>query len=48
MGVPGGFVFLLLLGFVFALFWSVGLSALGGYLGVYIATETDVRGGSPR
>jgi len=48
MGVPGGFVFLLLLGFVFALFWSVGLSAIGGYLGVYIATETDVRGGSPR
>jgi hypothetical protein len=45
MGVPGGFFVLLLFGFVFALIWSVGLSALGGYLGVYIATETDVSGG---
>ncbi|MDG5777399.1 DUF5518 domain-containing protein [Haloarculaceae archaeon H-GB2-1] len=44
MGVPGGFVVVLLFGFVFALIWSVGLSALGGYLGVYIATETDVGG----
>lgn len=44
MAVPGGFVVVLLFGFVFALVWSVGLSALGGYLGVYIATETDVGG----
>jgi len=44
MAVPGRFVFVLLFGFVFALIWSVGLSALGGYLGVYIATETDVGG----
>jgi hypothetical protein len=44
MGVPGGFVFVLLFGFVIALIWSVALSALGGYLGVYIATETDVGG----
>ncbi|WP_138006173.1 DUF5518 domain-containing protein [Halalkalirubrum salinum] len=44
MAVPGGFVFVLLFGFVFALIWSVGLSALGGYLGVYIATETDIGG----
>lgn len=42
MGFAGGFVFLLLFGFVFALVWSVGLSALGGFLGVYIATETDL------
>ena len=42
MGASLGFVFVLLFGFVFALFWSVGLSALGGYLGVYLATETDV------
>jgi len=42
MGIPGGFVVVLLFGFVFALVWSVGLSALGGYLGVYIATETDL------
>lgn len=44
MGVSGGFVVVLLSGFVFALVWSVGLSAIGGYLGVYIATETDVGG----
>lgn len=43
-GVSIGFVFVLLFGFVFALFWSVGLSALGGYLGAYLATETDVGG----
>ncbi len=44
MGLPGGFVVLLFVGLVFALIWSVGLSAIGGYLGVYIATETDLRG----
>ena len=42
MGVPGGFVVVFLFGVVFALVWVVGLSALGGYLGVYLATETDV------
>ena len=42
MGVPGGVVVVLLFGVVIALVWIVGLSALGGYLGAYIATETDV------
>jgi hypothetical protein len=42
VGFAGGFVFLLLVGFLVALVWSVGLSALGGLLGVYVATETDV------
>jgi hypothetical protein len=42
MGVPGEFVVVFLFGVVFALVWVVGLSALGGYLGVYLATETDV------
>lgn len=42
MGLPGGFILVLLFGLVVALVWSVGLSALGGYLGVYIATETDI------
>jgi hypothetical protein len=46
--VAGGLVFVLLFGIAIALIWSVGLSALGGYLGVYIATETDVGDGSPR
>lgn len=40
-GVIGlGFVFLLVL-FVIVLY-TVALSALGGYLGAYIATETDI------
>lgn len=42
MGIPGGFVVVLLFGFIFALIWTVGLSALGGYLGVYVATETEI------
>jgi len=42
MGVPGGFLFFFPFAFVSALVWSVGLSALGGYLGVYVATETEV------
>jgi hypothetical protein len=29
-------------GIVFALAWSIALSAVGGYLGVYLATETDL------
>jgi len=41
-GVPGGFGFLLLFGVLFAFVWSVGLGAVGGYLGVYIARETDI------
>lgn len=42
MGVPGGLVVVFLFGVVVSLVWVVGLSALGGYLGVYLATETDV------
>jgi hypothetical protein len=42
MGVPGGFAVLLLVGFFFALVWSVGLGALGGYVGVYLRNETDI------
>lgn len=42
MGIPGGFVLFLFVMLVFALAWTVGLSALGGYLGVYVATETDI------
>lgn len=41
-GLPGGFVILFLVGLVFAAAWNVGLGAFGGYLGVYIATETDL------
>lgn len=44
VGIPGGFVILVLFGVVFALVWTVVLSAIGGYLGVYIATETDIGG----
>ena len=47
MGVPGSFVLVLLFGIVVALVWSVGLSAIGGYLGVYVVTETDVASTSP-
>ncbi len=42
VGIPGGFVVLFLFALVFAVAWNVGLGALGGYLGVYIANETDI------
>jgi hypothetical protein len=42
LGVAGATVLVFVFGFVFALFWSVALSAAGGYLGVYLATETDL------
>ena len=42
LAVPGGFVVLFLIGAIFALIWNVGLGALGGYLGVYVANETDL------
>lgn len=41
-GAPRAMVLLLVVGVVFALVWSVALSAAGGYLGVYLATETDI------
>lgn len=38
-GAPGGFlVFALVLG-VLALLYTMGLSALGGYIGAYLAAE---------
>lgn len=46
-GFAGGFIVIILIGFVFAIAWTVGLSALGGYLGVYIATETEYGGQPP-
>lgn len=42
MGVPGRFVVVLVVGVILALVWTVGLSAIGGYLGVYIASETEI------
>lgn len=39
-GVAGGFTVFLLFVFFVALVWNVGLGALGGYIGVYIAKET--------
>lgn len=47
------FAFLLLVAGTAAVAYTVGLSALGGYVGVYVLEETDVgrdadRGGSPR
>jgi hypothetical protein len=42
MGLPGGFAALLFVGLFFALVWSVGLGAIGGYLCVYIREETDI------
>lgn len=42
LGAPGVISFLFVLGFVFAIVWNVGLGALGGYLGVYLATESTL------
>ncbi len=39
--MPRAIFFVFVLGFLFALLWNVALSAGGGYLGVYLATETD-------
>lgn len=40
---PGGFFILFsLFLFGFGLAWVVALSTLGGYLGAYLATETDI------
>ncbi len=36
------FGFIFLLGLFFIVLYTVALSALGGYLGAYIATETDI------
>lgn len=46
-GSPGGAGLMLVFGLfalLFGLVWSVGLSAVGGYLGVYIAEETAIGG----
>ena len=43
MGFPGPFGAFFLFVFVFGFLWNTVLSAAGGYLGVYVATETDVR-----
>jgi len=40
-GAAGGILFFILIGLVFSLVWTVGLGGLGGYLGVYIAKETE-------
>jgi hypothetical protein len=39
VGVPGGFVLLLLFGVVLAAVYTVALSAVGGILGVYLVDE---------
>jgi hypothetical protein len=39
VGVPGGFVLVLLFGVVLAAVYTVALSALGGVLGVYLVDE---------
>jgi hypothetical protein len=44
LGIPGGFMFVFLFVFAIALAWTVTLSAVGGYLGGYVATETDIGG----
>lgn len=40
VGIPGGFVILVLVAFVFAFLWNVGLGGAGGYLGNYLAMES--------
>lgn len=42
IGVPRGTAFVFVFGGIYVLLWTIGLSALGGYLGVYVATETDI------
>lgn len=47
------FAFLLLVAGTFVVAYTIGLGALGGYVGVYVLEETDIgrdadRGGSPR
>ncbi len=39
VGVPGGFILVLLVGMLVAVLYTVALSALGGFLGVYLADE---------
>jgi heme/copper-type cytochrome/quinol oxidase subunit 4 len=39
VGVPGGFILVLLVGMLVAALYTVALSALGGFLGVYLADE---------
>lgn len=41
-GIAGAAGFFVVLAFFLALIWNVALGALGGYLGVYLATETDL------
>ena len=42
MGIPGAFSIIALFAIVASLLWTVGLSAVGGFVGVYIATETSI------
>lgn len=42
MGASRVMGLLLVVGLVFGLVWNVALSAAGGYLGVYLLTETDI------
>jgi hypothetical protein len=42
MAVPGFAGGLLVVGFVFVAIYTVGLSALGGWLGNYLKTDTDL------
>lgn len=39
-----GFGFVLVVGLLFLVLYTVALAALGGYLGAYVATETDLLG----
>ncbi len=41
MGIPGAFG-VVVFGVISVLVWTVVLSAVGGYLGAYLATETDL------
>lgn len=46
MAFPGSIFLFAVVALVFALAWTVGLSAAGGYLGNYIVSEYDVGGRS--